>query len=351
MIGPLLTVVILLVASALFVAAEFALVSARRSLIEPDAVRSVRARQTIAAMDEVSVMMACAQLGITVCGLVIGAVGEPAVAHLIEPAIRAIGLPAAAVDAIGLAVALLIVVGAHVAFGEMVPKNIALAGPERTAMILAPGLRAVARILGPLVRGLDHLANLIVRSLGVTPTAEVASSFTGAEVAALVAQSVREGLIDPEDEQLVEAALAFETARVRDIAIPDADLVTVGPDPTADDVETACARSGFSRFPVQGAGGGRYCGFVHVRDVLALGQADRTRPIPNSVIRDLDSIDADASLRTALEQMQRTHTHMCRVTGPTGGSGVVLLEDVIEVLVGEIADATRRPRGGSMPGH
>lgn len=353
MIGQLVTLVVLLVASALFVAAEFALVAARRSLIEPTAVRSARARSTLAAMDEVSVMMACAQLGITVCGLVIGAVGEPAVAHLIEPVLAAAGLPAAAADPLGFAIALLVVAGAHVAFGEMVPKNIALAGPERVAVVLAPALRWLSTALGPLVRGLDHLASLLVRAMGVTPATETASTATREEVGALVAQSAREGLLDPEDEQLVDAALAFEAQRVREVTLPDRELVVVGPDPTRAEVETACARSGFSRFPVRASSDGRvpragFRGFVHIRDALTV--ADQHRPIPARLIRPFATIDADASLRTALDEMQRSRTHMCRVTDDTGEIGVVLMEDVIEILVGEIADATRRGRGGSVVG-
>lgn len=338
--------VVLLVASALFVAAEFALVAARRSLVEPSAVRSARARATLAAMDDVSVMMACAQLGITVCGLVIGAVGEPVVARLVEPALAAISLPAGATAPLAFVIALLVVTAAHVAFGEMVPKNIALAGPERVAVVLAPALRRLATALGPIVRGLDRLATMLIRALGVTPATETASTANRQQVGALVAQSARAGLLDPEDERLVDAALAFEERRVRDITLPDKELIAVGPYPTRDDVEDACARSGFSRFPVRAAdrdAPSAFRGFVHVRDVLVI--TDRNHPLPDRLIYRLAVIDADASLRTALEAMQRSRTHMCRVAGATGEIGLVLLEDVIEVLVGEVADATRRGRG------
>jgi CBS domain containing-hemolysin-like protein len=343
----LLAVVALLVLSALFVAAEFSLVAARRTQIEPLALTSARARSTLAAMEDVSVMMACAQLGITACGVLLGAAGEPAVAHLLEPVFADLGLPASAVHPVSLVVALLLVVSAHVAFGEMVPKNIALAGPERVAVALAPGLRGLATVLGPVVRGLNHFANGVVRLFGVRPSAEVASTFTREEVAALVAQSASEGLLDPEDEQLIGSALDFEVATVADVLVPDDQLVTIGPDASAADVERACARSGFSRYPVRDADGG-YLGYVHVRDALGVPAPDREAPMPAASVRPLPVVPPDTPLRSALDLMRTRRVHMARVAGPAGRpSGVLMLEDVIEALVGEVVDATRRRSGGS----
>lgn len=344
MIAGIASIVVLVAASSLFVAAEFSLIAARRSLIEPMAAGSTRARATLAAMDNVSTLLACAQLGITVCGLVLGAVGEPALALVIEPLLHRLGVPEAASATIGLVIALAIVVGVHVAFGEMVPKNIALAAPERTAMVLVPLLRVVTGLFGPLVKALDHLANGIVRLTGVTPGSEAASTYTSSEVADFVAQSAREGLIDPEDEQLVDAALDFERVPVTTVVIPPADLVTVGPAPTAADVEAACVRSGFSRFPVRAPGGASsvYAGYVHVRDVLSLSAADAAEPLPAQLVRALPEVTVGAGLRSAIETMQRQRAHMCQVTGPDGAVGVVMLEDALEILIGEVVDATRR---------
>lgn len=334
----------LIIASAFFVAAEFALIAAPRSRVEPEAIHSRRARVTLTAMEDVSVMMACAQLGITVCGLVLGAVGEPAIAHLIDPLLSAIGVGAEATGAISLVVALVIVVSLHVAIGEMVPKNIALAHPERTAIALAPILRSIAVMLGPIVRGLDHMANLVVRAMGVTPRSEVAAVISSEELAGLLRESAAAGLIDPEDTELVGSALSFETARIADLAVTDAHLVTVGPHVTADDVEEACSRSGFSRFPVLAHTGtpDALAGYVHVRDTFTV--PDRHKPLPPELIRTMPTIAADTLLRTALHSLQSTAAHMCRVADAEGPVGVAWLEDIIEVLVGDITDATgRRP--------
>ena len=169
-------VIILLAASAFFVAAEFSLIAARRTIIEPLAVSSSRARSTLKAMEHVSLMMACAQLGITLCGVLLGALGEPAVAALLEPVFHALGVPEAWLHPVSLVIALLLVVSAHVALGEMVPKNIAIAGPERTALALAPPLAAIATAIGPIIRSLNRFANAVVRLTGREPKDEVTSA-------------------------------------------------------------------------------------------------------------------------------------------------------------------------------
>ena len=144
-------------------AAEFSLIAARRTVIEPMAVSNPRARGTLKAMENVSEMMACAQLGITLCGVLLGALGEPAVAALLEPVFHALGVPEAWLHPVSLVIALLLVVSAHVALGEMVPKNIAIAGPEQTALMLAPPLMAISTAIGPIIRALNHFSNAVVK--------------------------------------------------------------------------------------------------------------------------------------------------------------------------------------------
>ena len=342
--------VLLLFASAFFVAAEFALVSSRRSVVEPMAVTSKRARSTLKAMEDVSLMMACAQLGITVCAVLLGALGEPAVATLLEPLFESLGVPDSWLHPVALTVALVIVVSAHVALGEMVPKNIAIASPERVAIALAPALRMVAKVLGPVLRVLNALANWIVRLLGYEPKDEVGSTFTREEVAGLISESSEEGLLDEDEHGRLTSALDFETATLAGIVVPDRRVVTVPEGATPAEVELACARTGFSRFPVQ-APDGRYLGYLHIRDVVGFGEADRDLAVPANRIRQLPVLPQDIPLRAALDQMRRAGAHLAQVstagTGtpvPAERSGVVMLEDAIETLIGEVTDATRRHR-------
>jgi CBS domain containing-hemolysin-like protein len=392
----LLLVVALLAASAFFVAAEFSLIAARRTVIEPMAVSSSRARATLKAMENVSEMMACAQLGITLCGVLLGALGEPAVAALLEPVFHALGVPEAWLHPVSLVIALLLVVSAHVALGEMVPKNIAIAGPEQTALMLAPPLMAISTAIGPIIRALNHFSNAVVKLTGREPKDEISSSFTREEVADLVAESRREGLLDDEEHQRITSALDFDTTVVASVMVPDAEVVSVTPGVTPAEIERICAKTGFSRFPIIEEDG-RFSGYLHIRDVIDIPGQQRDQPVPPQKIRPLPTVVPETDLRTALDRMRRIGAHLAEVadavditepdsdgratvhpgaeppgpdqamlegdiaeitpaalqplpTLPTAlparsapsARGVVMLEDVIEALIGEIRDATRR---------
>lgn len=328
--------VVLLAINAFFVGAEFALISARRSSLEPKAANSWAARVTIRAMENVSVMMACAQLGITVCSLGLGAIGEPAVAHLLEPVFASLGVPTALQYPISFTIALLIVVFLHVTVGEMVPKNIALALPDRTALILAPPLMAVATVLRPVLWVLNGAANLILRAMRVEPKDEMASAFSRDEVAGLVEQSHAHGLLDRDEAELVEGALSFTESTVDAVAV--ADPVTVSPGATVGEVEAAAHTSGFSRLPVRDDDG--WHGYVHLKDVVALPDDQRDRPVPTRVVRRLETVEAGTPLTEALAGMRRSGAHLALVVGGEGTRArIVSLDDVLAELVGDIRHA------------
>ncbi|MCJ7826708.1 MAG: CNNM domain-containing protein, partial [Demequinaceae bacterium] len=168
--GLLITVVALLLGNAFFVGAEFAVISARRSAMEIRAERGSRAAKTVLwAMENVSLMLACAQLGVTVCSVFLGVIAEPALAHSFEGAAEALRLPAGASHGVAVAVALLVISGLHVIIGEMVPKNAAVASPDRAALILGPALVVVAQATRPIIVSLNWLANILIRAMGITP--------------------------------------------------------------------------------------------------------------------------------------------------------------------------------------
>ena len=329
---------LLLALNAFFVGAEFALISARRSAIEPRAAEGSRiARLTVAAMERVSLMIAGAQLGITICTVGLGYLGEPAIAHLLEGPFEAIGVPSALLHPLAFAIALGIIGYLHVVIGEMVPKNIALAKPDGSALVLAPPLVVIVRLLHPIIAFLNWVANATLRLCGVTPRDEVASAFTRDEVAGLVEESRREGLIDPHEGRLLVDALEFEDRTVRSVLLPLADLATVEPAITPQELERTAARTGHSRFPVAGADG--LVGYLHVKDVLETDDRHRSRPIAPGWIRPLPALRVSDRLRTALATMQRSGAHMAQVRSAGGELlGLVALEDVLEELVGEIRD-------------
>ncbi len=332
----------LLIANAFFVGAEFALVSARRAVIEPRATAGSRAaRTTLRAMENVSLMMAGAQLGITVCSLGLGYLGEPAIAHALEGPFETIGLPEALVHPVAFAIALAIIGFLHVVLGEMVPKNIALAGPERAALALGPPLAMVVRAVRPVIALLNWIANATLRAFGIEPRDEVTSAFTRDEVAGLVEESRREGMLDAAEGRLLVGALQFEARDARSVQLPVETLETVAPDVTPAQVEAMAARTGYSRFPV--CEDGRLTGYLHLKDALEIEPRHRNRPIARSWIRPLAVVRATDGLRAVLATMQRSNAHLARIEDHAGEAvGIAALEDVLEELVGEIRDETQK---------
>ncbi len=336
----------LLAFNAFFVGAEFALISARRSQIEPRAQAGSRvARTTLRAMENVSLMMAGAQLGITICSVGLGAVGEPAVAHLIEPLFERAGVPEALVHPVAFMIALTVVVFLHVVLGEMVPKNIAIAGPERSALVLGPPMFFVVTLLRPVIVALNAVANATLRLLRVEPKEEISSAFTREEVAALVEESRGEGLIEADEYDRLAGALGFTEKAVTSVLMPAASLTTVRRGSTPAEVEALCAATGFSRFPVE-ADDGELVGYLHIKDVLEPDEERRSRPLEDKWIRPFAPVTPDDALHDALEQLQRRGAHMARVVTTEGTTlGLATLEDVLEELVGEIRDAAHHDDG------
>jgi CBS domain containing-hemolysin-like protein len=334
--------VFLLAANAFFVGAEFALISARRSSIEPRAAEGGRAAGiTLKAMENVSLMMAGAQLGITICSLGLGYLGEPAIAHVLEGPFHDIGIPDGLTHPISFAIALGIIGFLHVVLGEMVPKNIALAGQDRAAMVLGPPLVLVVRVLHPAIALLNWIANRTLRAVGVDPKDEVTSSFTRDEVAGLVSESGREGHLDENEQRLLIGALKFEERDVRSVLMPLEKVEAVPVDVTPAEVEDVAGRTGYSRFPVRE--GSTLIGYLHLKDALEIKDRHRTRPIARDWVRDLAVVNAADPLRTVLATMQRSNAHLARVDDADGTVlGVAALEDVLEHLVGEIRDDTQR---------
>jgi CBS domain containing-hemolysin-like protein len=332
----------LLAGNAFFVGAEFSLVAARRTQIEPRAAEgSWAARITVRAMDKVSLMMAGAQLGITMCSLGLGALGEPAVAHQLGKPLAAIGVTGPWLHGISFTVALLIVVALHMVLGEMVPKNIAIATPERAAVILGPVMYGIVMLLKPLIVSLNWTSNGVLRLLRVKPIDEVASAFDADQVSAFVAQSRQEGLLNEREHLVMAGSLSLSFETVRDVLTPLSELVTLPVDVTPQRAHKECVRTGFSRFPVV-ATDGSYVGYLHLKDFVDVPRGGATTPVPSEALRALTFISAEASLEEALVAMQARGTHIAMVRSNEGEVvGAAMLEDVIERLVGEVVDAAQ----------
>ncbi|WP_037606153.1 hemolysin family protein [Streptacidiphilus rugosus] len=333
--------VLLLLGNAFFVGAEFALVSVRRSQVEPLAEAGDRRAATVVrALEEVSAMMAAAQLGITVCSLLLGALAEPALAGLLEGPFHAVGLPESLVHPVAYVLALVVVVALHIVIGEMVPKNIALATPERAALLLGPPLAALARGLRPFIAFLNAFANLMLRLLRVEPKDEIDSVYTSEQLTHLLHDSHAAGLLGRRAQERLEDALELGLTPVREVVMPREKLVTVDTTVTAGQIEDLAVRTGFSRYPVLG-GNGAFLGYLHVKDVLELD--DRDAPVPQRLWRPIITLSGDLPLDDALGAMRRAAAHLAGVIDGEGRPvGLVALEDVLEELVGEVHDPAHR---------
>lgn len=337
----LIVSVLLLIGNAFFVGAEFAVMSVRRSQLEPLVEKGKRGAATaLYAVEHVSAMLATAQLGVTICSTSLGALAEPAVAHLLHGPFEALGLPAAAAHVVAFLIALAIVVYLHVVAGEMIPKNLAISMPDRAVLWFGPPLVWLSRILGPVIWVLNEIANVLLRLARVTPRNEVASAFTAEEVASIVAISQEEGALQ-DDAGLLSGALEFSAETAQSVMVPREELLTLPLGVTPEQVEREVARTGFSRFPVEDSG--EIIGYLHVKDVLYADAVTRSQPVPSWRVRTLAVVAPADEVEESLRAMQRTGGHLACVRDAEGRVlGIVFLEDILEELVGEVRDSMQR---------
>jgi CBS domain containing-hemolysin-like protein len=342
----LLLAILLIGVNAFFVAAEFSLISARRDRLEALAEQGrARAVTVIRAGQQLSSMLAGAQLGVTVASLLLGRIGESTVADLLGSLFALSGRDSALLHTLSFVIALALVVTLHVLLGEMVPKNIALAGPERTAMLLVPPYLVYVRAARPFIVFYNKCANAILRGLGVEPKDELAFTVSPVELNEMIVESVSQGLLDSEEHSRLTRALEIRHRVVGDVAVPLANIravpvAVVGSGPTVGAVEQALAQSGYSRFPVV-ALDGQFIGYLHIKDVLTLGDDPHT-VIDLALVRPLPQLPRSLPLADALTRMRRTNSHLALVTDDDGVVvAMVAMEDLVEDLVGSMRDAAQ----------
>ncbi|MFI8304240.1 hemolysin family protein [Streptomyces sp. NPDC085927] len=323
-----------LVVNAFFVGAEFALISVRRSQIEPYAEQGDRrAKNVLWGLEHVSALMAAAQLGITLCTLVLGVVAEPAIAHLLEPAFHSMGVPAGAGHVVSFVIALSLATYLHMLLGEMVPKNIALAEPVRSALLLGPPLVALSRALRPVIFTVNAFANTLLRLLRVEVRDEVVATFSDAELAQMVKDSGEAGLIDDRAQERLNDVLELGRRPVRDVVLPLESVVYARVGVTPEGLEELSAESGYSRFPVVDEGR-RIVGYLHVKD--ALNASPRDMPFLLRDMRSIARVRESTPMDDVLTAMRGSRTHLAAVLGADGRlAGLVTMEDVLQKLFGQ----------------
>lgn len=336
----LLTAALLIVACGLFVAAEFAFVTVDRSSVERRAAEGDRAAQGVqTALRSLSTQLSGAQVGITVTNLAIGFLAEPAIAALIEDPLTDLGVGEGSVHGVALAIGLVTATLLTMLFGELVPKNLAIARPMATARATQGFQRGFTALAALPIRWLNGMANTLVRRLGVEPQEELRSARSAEEFASLAARSASEGTLDEETAGLVQRSVAFGGRTAGEIMTPRVRVASVQVHDTARDVIALARSTGRSRFPVMGRESDEVAGVVHVKHAVAVPRVDRRHTRVRDLMVDVASVPETLQLDPLLALLKAESFQLALVVDEYGGiAGVVTVEDVIEEIVGEISD-------------
>jgi len=334
----LLGVLALIAANGYFVAGEFAFVASRRSTFVAGAEEGDRrSRRALAVHRRLSFMLSGAQLGITVTSLVLGFIAEPALAGAIEPVLDAVGIPASATFGIALGLAFVLATGAQMVFGELAPKNLAIAKPEPVARAVGPSTLLYLRVAGPLIRLFDGAANRLLRLVGIEPVEELRVAVSTEELDLIVDSSAESGHLTPSQAMLLERAINFGDLEASDAMVPWNRVVTIEGSATGAVLRDMMS-STHSRFPVVDDEG-TVCGIVHAKDLLGVARDAYETTDVSSLSHELVAVPEAAGLDVVLSELRQHSTEMALVVDEYGApAGVVTLEDIVEELVGAIED-------------
>ncbi|MFH9612592.1 hemolysin family protein [Streptomyces pratensis] len=338
-----LSVFVLTAGTGYFVAQEFAYVSADRLALAREAEAGDRkAARALKVLGRLSFMLSGAQLGITVTGLVVGFIAEPSVSALLRPVLTGLGIPDGAVSGISVVLAFVLATVVQMVLGELAPKNLAIAVPERLAKALAGSTLAYLKVVGPLVRIFDGSANRLLRKVGIEPVEELHHGATLEELGHLIGESHEQGQLPRGTAELLDHALEFSERTLHEVMVPRADAVFVRKDATAAEAIGLIGKHGHSNYPVLGDHPDDVAGVLGVRELMGL-PAGRLTDTAGAVARDALLLPDTLPLPGAVERMRERDDEFAVVLDEHGGvAGVVTYEDIAEELVGDIADESDR---------
>jgi CBS domain containing-hemolysin-like protein len=334
----LMAVVALIAANGWFVAAEFAFVAARRGRLEDAAATGDRrAGRAVRVHKRLSFMLSGAQLGITVTSLAVGFIAEPTLGRALEPVMAALGLPEGIRFGVALTVGFVLATAAQMVFGELAPKNLAIARPEPVARAVAGSTLVYLRLASPLIRLFDGAANRLLRALGIEPVEELHGAVSVEELDLIVEESAERGKLSPRQAALLERAIDFGGLHAAAVMVPWNRVTTVPAGANCDELRRLVATA-HSRFPVVG-GGDEVVGVVHAKDLFGVDDEALATTGVDALARPALAVPETAQLRTVLAALRQEATEMAVVVDEHGApAGVVTLEDLVEELVGDIAD-------------
>ncbi|MGO2808309.1 MAG: hemolysin family protein [Glutamicibacter arilaitensis] len=332
--------IILILGCGLFVAAEFSLITVNRSQVKQAAEKGDRrAAGVLKGMSTLSTQLSGAQLGITLTNLGIGFLAEPAIAALVVGPLRDFGLDETLARSVSIAIALILATILTMVFGELVPKNLAIAKPFETAKAVVGFQRGFSVVTKPFLAFFNGNANWIVRRFGIEPQEELASTRSAEELVALVGHSAREGLLPSETAEMLRRTVAFGNRRAHDVMTVRSRMITVTAQETVHEVLELAARTGHSRFPLVDEGGHRVLGMVHIRALLAIPYAQRQQSAAGDSAEDAFLVPDTIELDELMDQMRNGGLQLAVLIDETGDvAGMLTLEDLVEEIVGEVRD-------------
>jgi CBS domain containing-hemolysin-like protein len=339
---------VLIFGNAVFVAAETALVTVDRNLVESRArdgsTRFGRVRGTL---QRLSTYLSGAQLGITVTSLAIGFVAEPSVATLLRGPLEALGLDVDVAEVVAVVVALLLATCVQMVFGELVPKNIALSRPVGTVLWMVMPLLVFTKVARPLIAVLNGSANRLLRQVGVEPVEELRSARTPDELASIVRRAGAQGALGSDTAALLERSLSFSAKTAADVMTPRTRVRTVSASAPVTTVIGATRETGHSRFPVVGDSIDDIRGLLHVKQAVAVPELDRTTTQVQEVMARPVLVPPSMALDPLLHLLQQRGLQLAVVVDEYGGTaGIVTFEDLVEELVGDVVDEHDSPAPG-----
>lgn len=339
----LVAVFILVLMNGFFVAAEFSLVSIRRTRVaEMVATGRPGAKWVQKAIENPDRVIAATQLGITLASLGLGWLGEPALAHLLEPVVHLFpptSQPGVS-ETISAAVAFGLITFLHVVAGELAPKSIALQNPEKTSLVVAQPTVVTERIFKPAIWALNGTGNLLLRAIGVKPATGHELAHSVEELKMLVTASGKAGVVEAEESEMLHAIFDMGDLLVRQVMIPRTEIVAVEAGSRLDEIITVSNRSTFTKFPVYEDSLDQILGIVHVKDLLRAIQADDAgETTARKIARDAIYVPETLSVTNLLQRFRAQRQHIAIVLDEYGGTaGLVTLEDLLEEIVGEVSD-------------
>ncbi|MFJ8954998.1 hemolysin family protein [Streptomyces sp. NPDC102381] len=338
----LLAVLVLTAGTGYFVAQEFAYVAADRLGLAREAeAGDKKAAKALTVLERLSFMLSGAQLGITVTGLVVGFLAEPSVSALLKPALSGLGIPDAAVTGISVVLAFVVATVVQMVLGELAPKNLALAVPERLAKSLAGSTVVYLKVVGPVVHLFDSAANKLLRKVGIEPVEELHHGATLEELSHLIGESHEQGELPREAAELLDHALAFNERTLGEVMVPRADAVFVRKDATATEAVDLIAKHGHSTYPVMGDHPDDVTGVLGVRELTRLPQTAYDTTTATTLARRPLLLPDTLQLPAAVDRMREADDEFAVVLDEHGGlAGIITYEDIAEELVGDIADET-----------